>query len=81
MSVESEIDVSSEALQILETLQSKAPVGFGFVDRDFRIVRLNEAMAAAFGLTDADPVGRLVRDVVPAVWPLVAPILRSVLAD
>ena len=36
---------SEESLTLMETLQSTAPVGFAFVDRDFRIVRINQALA------------------------------------
>ena len=33
----------------METLQSAAPVGFAFVDRDFRIVRMNATLAEVNG--------------------------------
>ena len=33
---------TAESLTLMETLQATAPVGFGFVDREFRIVRINE---------------------------------------
>ena len=38
-----------EALSTLETLQSSAPIGLGFVDREFRVVHLNEVLAAISG--------------------------------
>ena len=38
--------VAAESLTLLETLQSTAPVGFGFVDLDFCCVRINETLAA-----------------------------------
>ena len=41
---------SAEALTLLETVISKAPFGFGFVDRDFRIVRINETLASVNGI-------------------------------
>ncbi len=67
-------------LELLEMLQSKAPVGFGFVDTDFRIVYLNEQLAAANGLPFADQIGQTVASVAPDVWPQVEPIYRRVLA-
>lgn len=42
---------SAQTLTLLELLESKAPVGFGFVDRDFRVVRMNETLAAVNGST------------------------------
>ena len=36
----------------------RRPVGFGFVDRDFRVVRLNETLAAINGSTVAEQVGQ-----------------------
>src|SRR5438309_10515999 len=35
-------DETAEALTLLDTLQSTAPVGFLFVDREFRYVRVND---------------------------------------
>ena len=34
---------------LLETLQYDAPVGFGFVDRDLRMRRMNDTLAAVNG--------------------------------
>jgi PAS domain-containing protein len=41
---------TAEALTLLETLQSTAPVGLGFVDREFRIRQMNESLASVNGL-------------------------------
>ena len=49
---------TADTLSLLETLHSKAPIGFGFVDRDFRVVRLNETLAAMNGSTVAQQAGR-----------------------
>ncbi len=71
---------TAETLTLLETLQRNAPVGFGFIDLDFRIVRVNEALAAARGDTPEAQVGHLVKDLVPTLWPTLEPIYRTVLA-
>jgi diguanylate cyclase (GGDEF)-like protein/PAS domain S-box-containing protein len=71
--------MSAETLSSLEMLQAKAPVGFGFVDRDFRFVRLNETLAAINGSTVAEQVGQLVASVVPELWPQIEPLYRRVL--
>ncbi len=63
----------------LETLQSNAPVGFGFVDRDFRVVRLNETLAAVNGSAVSEQLGRRVADLVPDLWTQLEPHYRHVL--
>ena len=70
---------SAETLALLETLQTHAPVGFGFVDRDFRRVLVNEKLAEYNDTTVADQVGELVSDLVPAFWPQLEPLYSSVL--
>lgn len=70
---------AAESLTLLETLLSSAPIGFGFVDRDFRIVRMNETLAAVNGLPLSEQVGRTVEEVVPELWPQVEPTYRSVI--
>jgi diguanylate cyclase (GGDEF)-like protein/PAS domain S-box-containing protein len=69
----------ARTMALLETLQSKAPIGFGFVDRDFRIIRLNEMFASIQGSTVAEQIGRLIPDVVPHLWPTLEPLYRKVL--
>ncbi|MDP9227710.1 MAG: EAL domain-containing protein [Actinomycetota bacterium] len=70
---------AAETLTLLETLQSTAPVGLGFVDRDFRIVRMNETLAAVNGLPLNEQLGRLMPEVAPELWPQLEPTYRRVL--
>jgi PAS domain S-box-containing protein len=58
---------SDELLALLDTLQSTAPIGFAFVDRSARIVRINDALAATIGATAEEQVGRPVRELIPAL--------------
>ncbi|MEO8571191.1 MAG: EAL domain-containing protein [Chloroflexota bacterium] len=69
----------AETSALLDTLQTEAPVGFGFVDRDFRVVHMNETLAEINGSPMAQQLGRLVKDIVPEIWPLVEPMYRVVL--
>jgi PAS domain S-box-containing protein len=69
----------AESLTLLEALQSTAPVGFGFVDCDLRVVRMNETLAAVNGLPLAEQLGRPVAEVVPELWDQLEPIYRHVL--
>lgn len=70
---------TAESLTLLETLQSAAPIGFGFVDRDLRICRMNETLAALSGFSLEEQVGRTVAEVVPELWPEIGPIYAHVL--
>lgn len=64
---------------MLEGLLLSAPVGLGFVDRSFRFVRINDALARYGGRSAADHLGRSVSEMVPHLWPLLEPIFRRVL--
>lgn len=71
---------TAEALTLLDSLQAEAPVGFGFVDRDFRYVRLNNELASIIGKSMEEVVGRRVPDVVaPDLWERLEPAYRHVL--
>jgi diguanylate cyclase (GGDEF)-like protein/PAS domain S-box-containing protein len=70
---------TSDRLALLETLQSKAPVGFGFVDRAFRRVIVNETLAAFNGSSVADQLGQPLGALVPGLWPKLEPLYRQVL--
>jgi PAS domain S-box-containing protein len=70
---------AAEALNLLATLQAEAPVGFAFVDRDLRYVRLNHELANMIGAPIEDVVGRPVADVVPDLWDQLGPVYRRVL--
>ncbi len=69
----------AETLSILDTLQSTAPVGFSFVDPDFRFVRVNEKAAAINGVSVQDHLGRTMAEVIPQFWPQLEPSYRGVL--
>jgi putative nucleotidyltransferase with HDIG domain/PAS domain S-box-containing protein len=70
---------AAEVDALLDTLEANAPVGFLFVDREFRYVRVNEALAAINGLPVEQHLGRLVAEVVPDLWPQIEPFYRRIL--
>lgn len=70
---------ADEAISTLETLQSSAPVGFGFVDTAFRLTHLNDMLASFAGSTTAELLGRTAAEVVPEIWAQVEHIFRRVL--
>ena len=70
---------AEESLSILDTLQSSAPVGFSFVDRDFKFVRVNAKAAAINGVSVEDHLGRKMAEVIPQFWPQLESSYRSTL--
>ena len=70
---------SAETLALLETLQANAPVGLGFVDRNFRRVRVNETLAGFNGSTVAEQIGQQTAALVPQFWSQLEPLYRLVL--
>jgi PAS domain S-box-containing protein len=69
----------TEKLTLLETLMANAPIGCGFVDLDFRIVLLNERLAAVNGSSVERQIGQRVSEVLPELWPTLEPLFRHVL--
>ena len=49
---------SSEAQALLDALVNAAPIGQGFLDTDFRYVRVNDALAEINGVPAIDHIGR-----------------------
>jgi PAS domain-containing protein len=70
---------TAESPILLETLQETAPIGIAFVDRAFRIQRINEKLATMTGPALEEAIGRTLREVAPDRWPQVEPFYRHVL--
>lgn len=71
--------IGTDALALLDSLQSNAPMGVGFVDLSFHYVRVNDVLAAINGSSVQDHLGRPVSEVVPALWPEIESHCRQVL--
>ncbi|MGP8207515.1 MAG: HD domain-containing phosphohydrolase [Acidimicrobiales bacterium] len=69
------------SVALLDALQSAAPVGLAFVDRQLRKLRVNQALARLTGLPVEDQLGRPAAEITPDLWPQLEPIYRSVLAS
>jgi diguanylate cyclase (GGDEF)-like protein/PAS domain S-box-containing protein len=73
MQLEADLQIAqretAETLMLLETVLSKVPIGFGFVDRDLKVIRLNETLARINGSTVAEQLGLPVAAIVPLLWP------------
>jgi PAS domain S-box-containing protein len=68
-----------ETAATLDTLVATAPVGLGFWDRDFRYLRINDALAEINGVSREEHLGRTVREVLPELAPTLEPLWRRVL--
>ncbi len=71
---------ATAAVTLLESIEAAAPVGFKLVDRDLRIVKINELLARVNGMPASEQIGRTVAEVVPHLWPRLEPIYRRALA-
>ncbi len=77
--VNGDLQRASQTEGLLDTLLETAPVGIGFVNRDFRIVRMNDALASVNGSSVQQQIGRTVAEVVPDIWPQVEAVCHRVL--
>ncbi len=68
-----------EALTLIESIGEAAPVGFKLVDRDLRVLNINERLAGVNGISVEDHIGRTVADVSPKIWPQVGYAYRRAL--
>ena len=66
------------SLAVLEALQATTPLGIGFVDRDLRIVHMNEVLAGLNGFSSEDVEGRMLAEV-STIWPQIEPVYQQVL--
>jgi PAS domain S-box-containing protein len=73
-----DIDEPKRAMTLLDALFSQAPVGLAYVDREARYVRINETLAAINGLPVEEHVGRMAAEIVPGLWPRIAPAFTRV---
>jgi two-component system cell cycle sensor histidine kinase/response regulator CckA len=70
----------NRTLALLDTVFRGAPIGLAFVDREFRFVRVNDALATLSGGTPDAYLGRTVHQVLGPQASLVAPYLAEVIA-
>ena len=65
---------------LLDTLFKTAPIGFCFIDRDLRYVRINERLAKLNGLPAEAHVGRHISEIVPNLVESVRAVTDRILA-
>jgi len=67
------------ALSLLNAFGSSSSVGLGFVNSEYRIVRINSVLAGAIGGKVEELSGQMVPEILPALWPKLEPKFRRVL--
>lgn len=70
---------TAESLALLELIQATSPVGFAFVDLDFRFRWLNKTLAAINNRPLEEQLGCTVAELVPDLWPEVEGTYRQLL--
>lgn len=68
-----------EALALVDTLLDLAPVGFAFVEKNLRYVRVNQAFAKIIGIPPEGRIGRAEFEALSSLSPEVAPDVECVL--
>ena len=68
-----------EHLAEIEQIYKHAPVGLAFLDREYRVLRINERLAAMAGMTTDHAMGRTLADLVPQIAPELVEVCRGVL--
>ena len=69
-----------EQLEEMEQLYRAAPVGLSLMDRNCRILRINENLAAISGIPVHEQMGRTVREVIPHIASEIEPYVAKVFA-
>ena len=63
--VEAAVREQENTFKLLDVVLNSAPVGFALIDRDFRYLRVNEALAQLNGRSAASHIGRPVAELQP----------------
>ena len=68
-----------ETVALLQSIEAAAPVGFKVVDRDLRVVRINDTLAQISGMSADEVLGRTVQEMAPELWPYLEDAYRRAL--
>ena len=70
-----------EQVEELEHLYRMAPVGLSLIDRDYRILRINERLAAMSGAPVHEQIGCTLREIIPQIAPAIEAVVDRVFAS
>jgi len=69
---------TEESLALFRSLYENAPIGFAFLDQDFRYQYINQHLAEMNGIPVVDHLGRRFEEMVPEIWATVQPVFEQV---
>jgi PAS domain S-box-containing protein len=72
-------ETARRQLAEIEAIYTTAPVGLGFIDRDFRYIRINERLAQMNGFSVEAHMGRQLQELLPEIGALQEPVFRQVI--
>ena len=64
----------------MQSIEAATPIGFGLVDRDLRVVRINQTLADIDSRSVEECIGLTVAELVPDLWPQLENVYRRALA-
>ena len=68
-----------ETVALLQGIEAATPVGFKLVDRDLRVVRINETLARISRMSADEVLGRTAQEMAPELWPHLEDVYRRAL--
>jgi PAS domain S-box-containing protein len=71
---------ATEAVTFLQSIEAATPIGFKLVDRDLRVVRINQTLADIDSRPAEECIGLTVSELVPDLWPQLENVYRRALA-
>jgi PAS domain S-box-containing protein len=71
---------ATEAVNLLQSIEAATPIGFKLVDRELRVVRINQTLAVIDGRSVEECIGLAVSELVPDLWPQLESVYRHALA-
>jgi PAS domain S-box-containing protein len=66
--------------RLLDTLLTRAPVGFAYFDRELRYVLINDLLAEINGFPAGEHIGKHVSDIVPSLVPAIEKVVDQIMA-
>jgi PAS domain S-box-containing protein len=71
---------ATQAVTLLQSIEAATPIGFKLVDRDLRVVRINNTLAEIDGRAVEECIGLAAPELVPDLWPQLEKVYRRALA-
>jgi signal transduction histidine kinase len=77
--LEDAIRERDKSLDVLDALFSAVPIGLAVFDRQYRYIRLNEALSKFNGISAEDTLYKTPSEILPELGPIIEPLFKEVL--